>query len=159
MSNPAKELDLLQKANNSGSFSKLFTYSKISGPGIWLALAALSAGSLVGSIGIGQRLGLEGLWVQAWAMFLGMFMLWTICHISLNTQQSLFSLLRKEWNPSLGWWLAGSAMVTNFAWCMPQFRFGADITGSILLPFLDNKRQSWSRLLHARRFYFSIFLV
>ena len=86
MSNPAKELDLLQKANNSGSFSKLFTYSKISGPGIWLALAALSAGSLVGSIGIGQRLGLEGLWVQAWAMFLGMFMLWTICHISLNTQ-------------------------------------------------------------------------
>ena len=139
MSNPAKELDLLQKANNSGSFSKLFTYSKISGPGIWLALAALSAGSLVGSIGIGQRLGLEGLWVQAWAMCLGMFMLWTICHISLNTQQSLFSLLRKEWNPSLGWWLAGSAMVTNFAWCMPQFRFGADITGSILLPFLDNK--------------------
>ena len=34
---------------------------------------------------------------------------------------------------------SGSAMITNFAWCMPQFRFGADITGSVILPFLDNK--------------------
>ncbi len=139
MSNSAKEINLLQKANSSGTVNKFFSYAKISGPGIWLALAALSAGSLVGSIGIGQRLGTEGLWVQAWAMILGIFSLWAITHIALNTQQSLFSLLKNEWNPSLGWWLAGSAMITNFAWCMPQFRFGADITGSVILPFLDNK--------------------
>ena len=72
-------------------------------------------------------------------MLLGMFSLCTISHIALHTQQSLFSLLKNEWNPSLGWWLAGSAMITNFAWCMPQFRFGAEITGSVLIPFLDNK--------------------
>ncbi len=139
MSKSAKEINLLEKANVSGGIKKFLIFTKISGPGIWLTLAALSAGSLVGSIGLGQRLGTEGLWVQAWAMLLGMFSLWAISHIALHTQQSLFSLLKNEWNPSLGWWLAGSAMITNFAWCMPQFRFGAEVTGSVLIPFLDNK--------------------
>ncbi len=139
MSESLQEAKILEKASSVGGISKFFTYTKISGPGIWIALAALSAGSLVGSIGIGQILGTNGLWIQAWAMLLGMFSLWSVSHITLNSQQSLFSLLRNEWNPSLGWWLAGSAMITNFAWCMPQFRFGADITGSVLLPFLDNK--------------------
>ena len=139
MSKIVKEANLLEKAHSSGGLIKFVTYTKISGPGIWLALAALSAGSLVGSLGLGQRLGTEGLWVQAWAMLLGVFSLWAVSHITLNTQQSLFSLLRDEWNPSLAWWLAGSAMITNFAWCMPQFRFGAEITSSVLLPILDNK--------------------
>ena len=106
---------------------------------MWLALAALSAGSLIGSLGLGQRLGTEGLWVQAWAMLLGMFSLWAVSHITLNSQQSLFVLLKNEWNPSLGWWLAGAAMLTNFAWCIPQFKFGAEITGSLLFPVLDSK--------------------
>ena len=134
-----KESKLLEQANSAGGISKFLTYTKISGPGIWLTLAALSAGSMIGSIGLGQRLGSEGLWVQAWAMLVGMFVLWAISHITLNSQHSLFTLLKNDWNPSLGWWLAASAMITNFAWCMPQFRFGADITGSVLLPFLDNK--------------------
>ena len=120
MTKPAKEANLLEQANASGGVRKFLTFTKISGPGIWLTLAALSAGSLVGSLGLGQRLGVEGLWVQAWAMLLGMFSLWAISHIALHTQQSLFSLLKNEWNPSLGWWLAGSAMITNFAWCMPR---------------------------------------
>ena len=156
MSNSAKEINLLQKANSSGKVNKFFSYSKISGPGIWLALAALSAGSLVGSIGIGQRLGTEGLWIQAWAMILGIFSLWAITHIALNTQQSLFSLLKNEWNPSLGWWLAGSAMITNFAWCMPQFRFGADIAGSVILPFLDNKgvKLAWHSACSRCQYFF-----
>ena len=139
MSESLKEAKILESARTAGGISKLYSYSKISGPGIWIALAALSAGSLVGSLGIGQKLGTDGLWIQAWAMVLGMFSLWTVSHIALNSQQNLFSLLRNEWNPSLGWWLAGSAMITNFAWCMPQFRFGADITGTCLLPFLDHK--------------------
>jgi hypothetical protein len=139
VSESLREAKILENARTAGGISKLFSYSKISGPGIWIALAALSAGSLVGSLGLGQKLGTEGLWIQAWAMILGMFSLWTVSHIVLNSQQSLFSLLRNEWNPSLGLWLAGSAMITNFAWCMPQFRFGADITGSCLLPFLDHK--------------------
>ena len=141
MSESLREAKILENARTAGGISKLFSYSKISGPGIWIALAALSAGSLVGSLGLGQKLGTEGLWIQAWAMILGMFSLWTVSHIVLNSQQSLFSLLRNEWNPSLGLWLAGSAMITNFAWCMPQFRFGADITGSCLLLSLITKSE------------------
>jgi hypothetical protein len=134
-----KEATILEKANAQGGIKKVLIFSKISGPGIWLTLAALSAGSLIGSLGLGQWLGTEALWVQASAMLLGIFSLWAVSQISLNTQQSLFSLMKNEWNPSLAWWFAGSALVTNFAWCMPQFRFGAEITGSILFPPLDNK--------------------
>ena len=139
MSDSIKEARVLEKANSLGTFAKYFTFTRINGPGMWLALAALSAGCLVGSLGLGQRLGTEGLWVQTWAMLLGMFSLWAVSHITLNSQQSLFVLLKNEWNPSLGWWLAGAAMLTNFAWCMPQFKFGAEITGSILFPVLDSK--------------------
>lgn len=139
MSESFKEATILEKANAQGGIIKVLIFSKISGPGIWLTLAALSAGSLIGSLGLGQWLGTEALWVQASAMLLGIFSLWAVSQISLNTQQSLFSLMKNEWNPSLAWWFAGSALVTNFAWCMPQFRFGAEITGSILFPPLDNK--------------------
>ena len=139
MSDPIKEARVLEKGNSQGTFSKYLTFTKINGPGMWLALAALSAGSLIGSLGLGQRLGTEGLWVQAWAMLLGMFSLWAVSHITLNSQQSLFALLKNEWNPSLSWWLAGAAMLTNFAWCMPQFKFGAEITGSLLFPVLGSK--------------------
>lgn len=139
MSESFKETTILEKANAQGGIKKVLIFSKISGPGIWLTLAALSAGSLIGSLGLGQWLGTEALWVQASAMLLGIFSLWAVSQISLNTQQSLFSLMKNEWNPSLAWWFAGSALVTNFAWCMPQFRFGAEITGSILFPPLDNK--------------------
>lgn len=139
MSESYKEATILEKANAQGGIKKVLIFSKISGPGIWLTLAALSAGSLIGSLGLGQWLGTEALWVQASAMLLGIFSLWAVSQISLNTQQSLFSLMKNEWNPSLAWWFAGSALVTNFAWCMPQFRFGAEITGSILFPPLDNK--------------------
>ena len=139
MSEPFKEANILEKAHAQGGIKKVLTFSRISGPGIWLTLAALSAGSLIGSLGLGQWLGTEALWVQASAMVLGIFSLWAISQISLNTQQSLFSLMKNEWNPSLAWWFAGSALVTNFAWCMPQFRFGAEITGSVLFPTLDNK--------------------
>ena len=72
MSKPAKEINLLQKANSSGTVSKFLLYTKIRGQGIWLALAALSAGSLVGSIGIGQRLGTgSGFrhWLCYWEFF------------------------------------------------------------------------------------------
>jgi len=139
VSHSSKEANLLEKAQGRGGIHKFIGFSKISGPGIWLALAALSAGSLVGSIGLGQWLGAGGLWVQAFAMLLGVFSLWAISQIVLNTQQSLFSLMKNDWNPSLAWWFGASALITNFAWCMPQFRFGAEITGSVLMPFLDNK--------------------
>ncbi len=139
MANPLQELRTLESAESSGIFGKTIAYLKTKGPASWLALAALSAGCLIGSIGLGQRLGIEGLWVQPWAMLLGMFSLWIVSQITLNSQQSLFVLLRKEWNPSLAWWLAVAAMITNFAWCMPQFRLGADVAGSLLLPALDSK--------------------
>ena len=62
-----------------------------------------------------------------------------ISQITLNTQQSLFVILKNDWNKSLATWLAVSAIITSFTWCMPQFRQGADAVVATLLPSLDNK--------------------
>jgi len=39
-----KEATILEKANAQGGIKKVLIFTKISGPGIWLTLAALSAG-------------------------------------------------------------------------------------------------------------------
>ena len=139
MSDISKEVKILESCQSAGNVKALFGYSKITGPGWWIAAASLSAGSLIGSVGLGQRLGLDGLWIQATAMLLGMFTLFAISQITLNTQQSLFVILKNDWNKSLATWLAFSAIITSFTWCMPQFRLGADAVVATLLPSLDNK--------------------
>ncbi len=139
MSDISKEVKILESCQSAGNVKALFGYSKITGPGWWIAAASLSAGSLIGSVGLGQRLGLDGLWIQATAMLLGMFTLFAISQITLNTQQSLFVILKNDWNKSLATWLAVSAIITSFTWCMPQFRLGADAVVATLLPSLDNK--------------------
>jgi len=139
MSDISKEVKILESCQSAGNIKALFGYSKITGPGWWIAAASLSAGSLIGSIGLGQRLGLDGLWIQAAAMLLGIFTLFAISQITLNTQQSLFVILKNDWNKSLAIWLAFSAIITGFTWCMPQFRLGADAVVTTLLPSLDNK--------------------
>jgi hypothetical protein len=139
MSDISKEVKILESCQSAGNVKALFGYFKITGPGWWIAAASLSAGSLIGSVGLGQRLGLDGLWIQAAAMLLGMFTLFAISQITLNTQQSLFVILKNDWNKSLATWLAVSAIITSFTWCMPQFRLGADAVVATLLPSLDNK--------------------
>jgi Mn2+/Fe2+ NRAMP family transporter len=139
MANLSQERKLLEASREKNFFSTTVTFLKLEGPGWWLAGAAVSSGAMVGSIGLGAYLGLESLWIQSFSMLLGVLILCCISHITLGSQQSLFQLLRNEWNPTLAWWLAGSALITNFAWCMPQFRFGAEITGTFLLPSLSSK--------------------
>ena len=111
---------------------------RINGPATWLALLALSAGSLVGSLGLGQFFGIT--WNLDPNLCDGSFFcLWAVSHITLNSQQTFFSLLKNDWNTSLAWFFAIAALITNFTWCIPQFRFGVDVTSSSLLLFLDNK--------------------
>jgi len=139
MATISQERKLLEATREKNFFSTSLTFLKLEGPGWWLAGAAISSGAMVGSIGLGAYLGLESLWIQSLSMLLGVFILCCVGHITLGSQQSLFQLLRNEWNPTMAWWLAGSALITNFAWCMPQFRFGAEITGTFLLPSLSGK--------------------
>jgi len=139
MSTISQERKLIEASKEQNFLASTLTFLKMEGPGWWLAGAAISSGAMVGSIGLGAYLGLESLWIQSLSMLLGVFILCCISHITLGSQQSLFQLLRNEWNPTLAWWLAGSALITNFAWCMPQFRFGAEITGTFLLPSLSSK--------------------
>ena len=122
MSEITKEVKILESSQSTGSIKTLLSYTKLDGPGWWIAAASLSAGSLIGSVGLGHRLGMDGLWIQAAAMLLGIFSLFAISQITLNTQQSLFVILKNDWNKSLATWLAVSAIITSFTWCMPQFR-------------------------------------
>jgi hypothetical protein len=139
MPTASQEADIIESSRKGGMAKSFFAYAKMDGPGWWISGASLSAGTLMGSIGLGLRLGPDALWIQAAAMLLGLFSLFAVSHITLNCQQSLFAILKNDWNKSLAMWLAISAMITSFTWCMPQFRFGVEITVSTLIPALDNK--------------------
>ena len=139
MATLSQERKLLDPSNKSSLPGTLFSFLKIEGPGWMLSAAAIGTGVLAGSIGLGMFLGLEAIWIQVLSMILGVFVLSAISHICLGSQQTLFNLIKNEWNPTLAWWLAGSALLTNFAWCMPQFRIGAEISGQFLIPALSGK--------------------
>ena len=139
MATLSQERKLLDRTQQSSALGGFLSFLKIDGPGWQLSAAAISTGVLTGSIGLGMLLGLEAIWIQTLSMFLGIFILSAISHICLGSQQTLFNLIKNEWNPTLAWWFAGSALLTNFAWCMPQFRIGAEISGHFLIPTLSGK--------------------
>ena len=139
MATLSQERKLLDRTQHSSALGGFLSFLKIDGPGWQLSAAAISTGVLTGSIGLGMLLGLEAIWIQTLSMFLGIFILSAISHICLGSQQTLFNLIKNEWNPTLAWWFAGSALLTNFAWCMPQFRIGAEISGHFLIPTLSGK--------------------
>lgn len=125
--------------NSKAKSFPLFAFSRLDGPGWWVSAACLSAGSLVGSIGLGLTLGFAGIWIQAISMLLGVFILIAISQISLSTQQGLFTILRDEWNRPFAFLLAATAILTSFSWCIPQFSLFAETAVSIVFPILDNK--------------------
>ena len=125
--------------NSKAKLFPLFAFCRLDGPGWWVSAACLSAGSLVGSIGLGLSFGIAGIWIQAISMLLGVIILIAVSQISLSTQQSLFTILRDDWNRPFAYLIAATAILTSFTWCMPQFKLCAETAVSTVFPILDNK--------------------
>jgi Mn2+/Fe2+ NRAMP family transporter len=111
----------LIEAKAKGNAATLKTYISMSGPG-WLQSAiTLGGGSLAGALFVGVIGGLNFLWVQLFAMIIGVIMLSAIAYVTLSSGQSPYKLIRDQINPVLAWgWLIASLMA-NMIWVMPQY--------------------------------------
>jgi hypothetical protein len=138
MSSIEEEKQYLAKAEASGIGSRLFAYTKLSGPG-WLQSAiTLGGGSLASSLFLGVLAGFSLLWLQPVAIILGVIMLSAISHVTLSTGQSPFISINTEINPVLGWGWAIATIMANVVWCLPQFSLGTAAITQNLAPGLNH---------------------
>lgn len=125
---------LLVDAQEKGGLAKYGTYVKLSGPGWMQSALTLGGGSLGGSLYLGILAGVSMIWVQPFAMILGVIMLSAISYVTLTTGERPFRAINKHINPVLGWsWLLAS-LTANCVWSMPQFSLCFAVLEQNLLP-------------------------
>ncbi len=111
----------LLAAEEAGGWTRIKTFVGLSGPG-WLQSAlTLGGGSLGSSLYLGILGGMTLLWLQPFAMILGVIMLSAISYVTLSTGERPFRAINQHINPVLGWsWLAAT-LVANMVWSLPQY--------------------------------------
>ena len=116
-----RELEILESVEGKGSIEKVRAYTKLSGPG-WLQSAiTLGGGSLGGALFLGVIGGFEMMWVQPFAMLMGVTLLAAISYVTLSIKPTPFQALRTQINPVLAWgWLIASQLA-NMIWVLPQY--------------------------------------
>jgi len=125
---------LILEAQEKGGISKYATYVKLSGPGWMQSALTLGGGSLGGSLYLGILAGVSMIWLQPFAMILGLIMLSAISYVTLSTGERPFRAINKHINPVLGWsWLIAS-LLANMVWSMPQYSLCFAVIEQNLLP-------------------------
>lgn len=143
--NTQVEQDRAQLANASqqGFIAKLGTYTRLSGPG-WIASAiTLGGGSLASSLYLGVLGGYSLMWLQPFAMILGVIMLSTIGYVTLSSNEPPFRAINTHVSPVLGWGWALAVAAANIIWCMPQFSLAHGVLSQNLVPGLLGKDGSF----------------
>jgi len=129
-----QERQLLVEATSAGGWKKYKTYFKLSGPG-WIASAmTLGGGSLASSLYLGVLGGYSLLWLQPFAMVLGVIMLSAIGYVTLSTGERPFYAINEHVSPVLGWGWALAVAASNIIWCMPQHSLAFGVLSQNLLP-------------------------
>ena len=110
------------------------TYARLAGPGWMQSAVTLGGGSLGSSLYLGILAGVSMLWLQPFAMILGVIMLSAISYVTLSTGQRPFRAINEHINPVLGWsWLLAT-LVANIVWTMPQYSLCFAVVEQNLLP-------------------------
>jgi len=131
------ERQMLIEAEGKGLGAKLWTFTRLSGPG-WLQSAiTLGGGSLAGSLYLGVLGGYSLMWLQIVAMVMGVIMLSAISYVTLSTGKRPFQAINDHVNPVLGWGWAIATLVANIVWCLPQFSLGTAAVQQNLMPSLE----------------------
>ena len=126
--------ELIQNARQKGRGSLPGTFVKLSGPG-WLQSAiTLGGGSLASSLYLGVLAGTSLLWLQPFAMVVGVIMLSAISYVALSTSKRPFRAINEHVSPVLGWgWLLATLMA-NLVWALPQFSLATAAVRQNLMP-------------------------
>lgn len=129
-----RDRERLREANAAGGLTKLKTFMKLAGPG-WIASAiTLGGGSLASSLYLGVLGGYSLMWVQPFAMILGVIMLGAIGYVALSSGEAPFPAINRHVNPVLGWGWALAVAAANVIWCMPQNALAYSVLNQNLLP-------------------------
>lgn len=130
----AREEALLNEARSRGRLPLMGVFLRLSGPG-WLQSAiTLGGGSLAAALYLGVLTGVHFLWVQVFAMALGVIALGAISWITLTTGENPFHLLKDRVSPVLAWGWLGAVMLANVVWALPQFSLATAAVEQNLLP-------------------------
>lgn len=129
-----REIEIIDSVAGKGPLDKAKAYARLSGPG-WLQSAiTLGGGSLGGAMFLSVMGGFAMLWVQPFAMLMGVILLAAISYVTLSTTRTPFQSLRQEINPVLAWgWLAASQLA-NMIWVLPQYSLSYAALTDNLLP-------------------------
>lgn len=146
-----RDRELLVDAQQRGFFPTLGAYVRLSGPG-WLQSAiTLGGGSLASAMYLGVLTGLTMLWLQPFAMILGVVMLSAIAYVTTTTGKRPFGLINRRLNPVLGWSWAIASLAASMVWSMPQYALSTDVLENNLLPdsILEQIQSFWAGVLPA----------
>ncbi len=131
-----RERDLIQSVRGKGTVEVTKAYVKLSGPG-WLQSAiTLGGGSLSSSLYLGVLAGFGMLWLQPFAMILGIIMLSGISYVTLSTGERPFQAINRHINPVLGWSWALASLAANMVWSLPQYSLATGVLQQNLFPEL-----------------------
>lgn len=107
---------------------RLRGYAKKSGPG-WLQSAmTLGGGSAMSSLFLGVNFGYRMLWIQPFAMLLGIIMLGAMSHQTLSTGERPFGAMRKHGCAFIAWAWAIATLLSTIIWHFPQYGLAAGMT-------------------------------
>jgi len=127
----AQEKALLRKLESKPLFKRMGGYFKLSGPG-WLQSAlTLGGGSAGSSLFAGALMGYTLLWVQPFAMFLGVIMMSALAYQTLTTQKRPFQAVNTYAHPVLGWGWALASLLASIVWSFPQFNLAGSVIGDM----------------------------
>ena len=126
----------LRDARAKGKAPQLRTFVRLSGPG-WLQSAlTLGGGSLGSSLYLGILAGVGMIWLQPFAMILGVIMLSAISYITLSTGERPFRAINHHLTPVLGWAWIAATLIANMVWTMPQYSLCFAVCEQNLFPSL-----------------------
>lgn len=112
-------------------FRRMGGYFKMSGPG-WLQSAlTLGGGSAGSSLFAGALMGYSLLWVQPFAMLLGVIMMSALAYQTLSTRKRPFHAVNQYAHPVLGWGWALASLIASIVWSFPQFNLAGSVVGDI----------------------------
>lgn len=124
------------ESRKRGKLALAGTYTRLSGPG-WLQSAlTLGGGSLGGSLYLGVLGGFSLLWLQPFAMIMGIIMLSAIGYVAISTREAPFRAINRHINPVLGWSWALASLTANMVWALPQYSLASGVLQQNLLPDL-----------------------
>jgi Mn2+/Fe2+ NRAMP family transporter len=128
-----QDRQLLKEAQAKGIGGRWKTYFRLSGPG-WIASAnTLGGGSMASSLYLGVLAGFSLLWLQPFAMILGVIMMSAIGYVTLSSGERPFRAINDHVNPVLGWGWALAVAAANVVWSMPQYALANSVLSQNLL--------------------------